>query len=94
MASDNPIIVVTNIKGTETSISPNNNTNIIPSIQTTTVVQASSLGISISGPQGIRGNTGATGLDGLSGYGYTAAQVVGDYLYISQISPTGIIGPT
>jgi uncharacterized protein (DUF2235 family) len=29
MASDNPIIVVTNIKGTETSISPNNNTNII-----------------------------------------------------------------
>ena len=91
-------------------------TNITPTTQVVSVVQASPLGVSISGAQGIQGipgvtgptgsigptgftgatgatgSTGATGIDGISGYGYTAAQVIGDYLYISQIDPYGIIG--
>jgi collagen type VII alpha len=57
-----------------------------------TVLSIQPVGAALSGPQGTIGNTGATGLDGISGYGYTAAQVVGDYLYISQISPSGTIG--
>ena len=59
------------------------------------------------GIQGIRGNTGATGatgatgsqgiqgiqgIAGISGYGYTGAVINGDYLYISQIDPNGVIG--
>jgi hypothetical protein len=57
-----------------------------------TVLSIQPVGAALSGPQGTVGNTGPTGLDGISGYGYTAAQVVGDYLYISQISPSGTIG--
>jgi hypothetical protein len=44
------------------------------------------------GIQGSTGNTGPTGADGISGYGYTAAEVIGDELYISQIDPDGVIG--
>jgi hypothetical protein len=90
MADDKPVIVVTNVKGTETTIVPNNINNLVTTTQTTTVVSASPLGIAISGPQGIQG---PTGIAGVSGYGYTAAQVIGDYLYISQIQPNGTIGP-
>jgi len=51
----------------------------------------------IQGPTGLTGPTGPTGPDGIpgiSGYGYTAAQVVGEYLYISQVDPNGIVGPS
>jgi len=116
MPDEKPVIIITNIKETETSVSNNTITNITPTTQVVSVVQASPLGVSISGAQGIQGipgvtgptgsigptgftgptgatgSTGATGIDGISGYGYTAAQVIGDYLYISQIDPTGIIG--
>ena len=116
MPDEKPVIIITNIKETETSVSNNTITNITPTTQVVSVVQASPLGVSISGAQGIQGipgvtgptgsigptgftgatgatgSTGATGIDGISGYGYTAAQVIGDYLYISQIDPYGIIG--
>lgn len=45
-----------------------------------------------TGATGATGPTGNTGADGLSGYGYTGIQIIGDYLYISQVDPYGIIG--
>ena len=45
-----------------------------------------------TGPTGATGATGNTGIPGISGYGYTGAIVDGDYLYISQINPDGIVG--
>jgi len=78
--------------------------NLVATTQTTTVLSASSVGAALSGPQGIQGVTGPTGATGpvgptgptgaagISGYGYTGAQVIGDYLYISQIDPSGIVG--
>ncbi len=104
MADERAVIVVTNIKGTETTIVPNNVSNLVATTQTTTVLSASSVGAALSGPQGIQGVTGPTGATGpvgptgptgaagISGYGYTGAQVIGDYLYISQIDPSGIVG--
>jgi len=104
MADERAVIVVTNVKGTETTIVPNNVSNLVTTTQTTTVLSASSVGAALSGPQGIQGITGPTGATGpigptgptgaagISGYGYTGAQVIGDYLYISQIDQSGIIG--
>jgi len=51
------------------------------------------------GDQGVQGNTGSTGeigptgADGISGYGYTGAQVIDGFLYISLVNPDGIAGP-
>ena len=51
-----------------------------------------------TGENGFVGGTGPTGpiglqgIPGISGYGYTGAQVIGEYLYISQVDPYGIIG--
>ena len=104
MADERTIIVVTNIKETETSVTPDNLTTIIPTTNTTAILTASPLGVAVSGPQGIQGVVGATGATGatgsigvtgaagISGYGYTAATVIGDYLFISQVDPNGVIG--
>ena len=96
---DRVVIVVTNIVGSEVSITPNNLGIITPATLTTTVLTASPLGAAQSGPQGVTGPvggtgaTGATGSAGVSGYGYTGATVVGSILYISQVNPGGVIGP-
>jgi hypothetical protein len=45
-----------------------------------------------TGPTGSIGPTGPTGLDGISGYGYTGAEVINGFLYISQVNPVGVIG--
>jgi hypothetical protein len=44
------------------------------------------------GPIGNTGSTGATGQNGISGYGYTGAQIVNGFLYLSQVDPNGSIG--
>jgi hypothetical protein len=44
------------------------------------------------GGTGPTGPTGPQGIPGISGYGYTGAQVIGEYLYISQVDPNGIVG--
>ena len=64
---DRVVIVVTNIVGSEVSITPNNLGIITPATSTTTVLTASPLGAAQSGPQGVTGVTGATGNTGIQG---------------------------
>ena len=98
-------LVVNNQTSSTINVTPSIITTIVvEKTLSPSIVFATAPGVALSGPQGIQGipgntgNTGATGatgntgIPGISGYGYTGAIVDGDYLYISQINPDGIVG--
>ena len=84
---DKVVIVVTNIVGSEVSITPNNLSVITPTTLTTTVLTASPLGAAQVGPPGINGVLGGTGPTGPTGAtGATGSQGIQGI--------TGATGPT
>ena len=101
-------ILVNNIKSADILISPPQQFSIIASPQTfTTVLNVSAPGIAMSGPQGIQGIVGPTGStgpigltgptgpigpQGITGYGYTAAQIISGNLFITILNPDGSNG--
>jgi hypothetical protein len=113
MAEEQPIIVITDLRNSTLSVTTNSELSVLPTNYNTTVIQASSVGAALSGPQGIRGFTGPTGPTGptgstgstgstgptgptgpigITGYGYTAAQIINDFLFISSLTPEGNVG--
>jgi hypothetical protein len=104
MAEEKTILVVTQLKETDSEITPNNLNNLVVNNQaSSTVLIAQPLGPATAGgvgPQGLQGVTGATGptgnngIDGLSGFGYTGIVIENGFLKIRPVDNFGIAGAT
>lgn len=104
MSEQKAVLVITNIRETEISVSPINSTNLIVSNNPTTVISATPVGIAgpvgptgptgadgYVGEDGPTGPTGATGPTGPPGPGVTGNSDVGVLFLKNNTEPTDIL---